>query len=460
MDGIKIKTLSVKKLFNQFSYNFDFKTENNISIVIGPNGTGKTTIMEFMSFVFAPTGNTLRRLFFVPFDSIEFVIESHEYDTIVVTYIKTPCADTHSVFPCNLIIKFNINGKCSEIDLSKLANERQPQLLDRSRDSGWYSEHAMGTARARVPRRTLNAISPEHISYEMFADLAEKEINTATETVFPDRDSFQFIKANRFEPMGVEREWVVNGEVRGKELTAEPLKQLIRDVSRYYRMCCDEYDARVSSALQFMPSMYLSGDVQVLPYDEFIEKFSAYKERLEKYIDIGFVREQSSTQERYAHVKFKDLEITSKLYESKKDFLNVYLRMFDKTLDALDEPYKKIKLFVDIFNKRNEITKKSLVCSPNGVEVQTPNGILQLDCLSSGEKNDLIMFYELIFGAGEIVFIDEPEISLHIEWQAEFVNTLKDICDQNNVQVIIATHSPYIVGGHTEFLADKVVDNA
>ena len=61
MNNEIITSINVNKLFNQFSYNIAFQN-NNISILIGPNGTGKTTIMDFLSFVFVPTPKVLKKL--------------------------------------------------------------------------------------------------------------------------------------------------------------------------------------------------------------------------------------------------------------------------------------------------------------------------------------------------------------------------------------------------------------
>jgi predicted ATP-binding protein involved in virulence len=41
--------------------------------------------------------------------------------------------------------------------------------------------------------------------------------------------------------------------------------------------------------------------------------------------------------------------------------------------------------------------------------------------------------------------IDEPEISLHPSWQNRIVKIYKNFVNQNNNQIIIATHSPHIV---------------
>lgn len=126
-------------------------------------------------------------------------------------------------------------------------------------------------------------------------------------------------------------------------------------------------------------------------------------------------------------------------------------------MPPLQKNYGKVKLFADIFHKRNEITQKRIRFTPNGIEIYSGGKRIDADCLSSGEKNDFVMFYSLIFNTspGGVVLIDEPEISLHIEWQEEYLDRLLEICEMNRLQAIVATHSPNIVNGHFNLFVDK-----
>lgn len=46
-----------------------------------------------------------------------------------------------------------------------------------------------------------------------------------------------------------------------------------------------------------------------------------------------------------------------------------------------------------------------------------------------------------------LILIDEPEISLHIAWQQQFLEDMQAISDVTEVNIIIATHSPDIING-------------
>ena len=77
---------------------------------------------------------------------------------------------------------------------------------------------------------------------------------------------------------------------------------------------------------------------------------------------------------------------------------------------------------------------------------------LSLSQLSSGEKQEIILFYKLIFETPEntLLLIDEPEISLHIAWQKKFMDDLYKIIKFKNLNVIVATHSPQIINHRWE----------
>jgi energy-coupling factor transporter ATP-binding protein EcfA2 len=77
-----------------------------------------------------------------------------------------------------------------------------------------------------------------------------------------------------------------------------------------------------------------------------------------------------------------------------------------------------------------------------------------LDSLSSGQLNVLLMFFDFLkpqvtnvssSPTNKLFLIDEPEISLHIEWQQSLVKQICLAMEATKAQTIIATHSPFIV---------------
>jgi len=66
------------------------------------------------------------------------------------------------------------------------------------------------------------------------------------------------------------------------------------------------------------------------------------------------------------------------------------------------------------------------------------------------------LLFELLFNAKEnsLVLIDEPEISLHVVWQKEFLNDIQEIIKLQKIDIIIATHSPQIINNRWDLTVD------
>ena len=133
--------------------------------------------------------------------------------------------------------------------------------------------------------------------------------------------------------------------------------------------------------------------------------------------------------------------------ESQRDVLAVYVQDAKEKLEVFDELYDKVSTFRRIANSR--FRHKRVAVSEKGVTVATADGAtLDLEKLSSGEQHQLVMLYELLFqtARNSLILIDEPELSFHVAWQAQFVNDLEETANLSEFRAIIATHSPEIIG--------------
>jgi ABC-type lipoprotein export system ATPase subunit len=67
---------------------------------------------------------------------------------------------------------------------------------------------------------------------------------------------------------------------------------------------------------------------------------------------------------------------------------------------------------------------------------------IALGALSSGQKQLLMIFLTTLMASYKPILIDEPEISMHVEWQSELIDNMRQLTP--SAQLIIATHSPEI----------------
>jgi predicted ATPase len=86
--------------------------------------------------------------------------------------------------------------------------------------------------------------------------------------------------------------------------------------------------------------------------------------------------------------------------------------------------------------------------------VSINNKTLSSKLLSSGEKQLLILLSETLLQRERpaVLIADEPELSLHVLWQERLIGSLRAL--NPAAQIVVATHSPDIVGN----LGEKAVD--
>lgn len=137
--------------------------------------------------------------------------------------------------------------------------------------------------------------------------------------------------------------------------------------------------------------------------------------------------------------------------ETLRDVLEIHIDDSNEKLSVYYDLSQKLNTLIDIINKRFNYKIFSINKTEGFVFKSTKtNNKIPLTNLSSGEQHELVLFYELLFNTPEnsLILIDEPEISLHIKWQNEFINDLKEIGKLINMKAIIATHSPDIINNN------------
>jgi len=155
-------------------------------------------------------------------------------------------------------------------------------------------------------------------------------------------------------------------------------------------------------------------------------------------------------------------------------FLNYFLNKLGTVIEATRDVERSVEDFISSCNKylSSEEASTSLSRSPivniDGkalrlnrqdltVHVETvPGGRrISLDALSSGEKQMISLFAKMFLYEGDkIVLIDEPELSLSIDWQREI---LVDVLNAPQCrQVVAITHSPFVFENELEPFAQSL----
>lgn len=119
--------------------------------------------------------------------------------------------------------------------------------------------------------------------------------------------------------------------------------------------------------------------------------------------------------------------------------------------------YAQNDLFIEIVNHAFANTQKVVNTDQSKLQFKLEGEVLDNNKkLSSGEKQFLIIMLTVLLQRKEesILIMDEPEISMHIDWQRELLNNLKKL--NPNCQIILATHSPGVVMDGWEQLVTNI----
>lgn len=133
--------------------------------------------------------------------------------------------------------------------------------------------------------------------------------------------------------------------------------------------------------------------------------------------------------------------------------LDVYRRSLKERANAQEAAFSQIKSYLDSVN--DFLTQKQLVIA-TFQNVGTPSvGIMfegssipsGLHALSSGERQIITLVYAATrMSSQQVVLVDEPEISLHIDWQRILIEKMAE--QLGDRQIIVCTHAPSIGANH------------
>lgn len=116
----------------------------------------------------------------------------------------------------------------------------------------------------------------------------------------------------------------------------------------------------------------------------------------------------------------------------------------DAAMKAQDISARKTR-FQDLIDDLFKDTGKRIIRTENEIRFTQIGETLVPYQLSSGEKQMLAILLTVLVEDNEpyVLFMDEPEVSLHIDWQQRLIDLIMEL--NPNVQIILTTHSPAVI---------------
>jgi predicted ATP-binding protein involved in virulence len=421
----------------------DVRFNPDLSIITGSNGTGKTTAILLLQALLCPN---FKDLISVPFESIELSLMIKERETIISASNKNK----------QLVIKINSVQLPLEINREKF--EELEYLNLRTKEISDPNEMALKFV---GPHPVVDFIkqlpSPIFIGLERRSEVFQNEREDFVERRM-------YMNKSRHELNDYKRQF--KGTLGVSLLETEFLVQAIY---KRLRVIEDRYTADLQNEILLSSFEYITFDSKANFKNSYLEKrglLSRRKEIEDALAKVGFSSRQNFTDK--LNVFFTKLESLIDSTDHKTNGISIewltnqsQIDKLTKLLEIIDDYNSKVKIgfkpinkFLNIINSFFVDSGKSIYVDEVGhLFIKRPNGRdVPIDALSSGERQIVILFANVMFNKNSsefrdnILFIDEPELSLHIKWQEQFIDKLMTASD--NTQFILATHSPDIVGDH------------
>lgn len=441
-----IKRLEIKHLYGIYNYNVKFN--DDLTFIYGENGCGKTTILDIVSSII--TGR-LYNLFI------------YKFDEIILSYREAKNRN---------LKKIKIKAQDGEYELSLNATKNSPKETETIKDIRRLGEmYLREDDDYSFERRFMNMYKFPRILKETF-NYIYLPLSRNSQDGIDIIDSVYFKRRLRYSEKDVVNKNYLNDSLRYVE---EIIRSSCMKITSSENFINSKFRSNIfTSSLKVRNEYNLQ---RLLNSDNDNNTLSNIDQSQKEYIKtLRSIGEWNDDTSKRVETFFNKYRAAFKRVQQEGDngrpgFITVDFLLMNMEFNRIKEIASQaqeierekkeirapITAFLDTVNSFFKMSedKKHISISDEGkivVEIDSSHRKLSLYNLSSGEKQIVIIFACLIFGlpVGQsgIYIIDEPEASLHLAWQRNFVESIQKV--NSDIQLIFATHAPEIIGRYSD----------
>lgn len=443
----RVVKIGVKGLFGRFNHEIRLDSKERVTIIHGPNGYGKTTLLKMIA---ALARGRVGLFEHTPFSEFRVTFDDGSA-WVVGRTIDREKPGVSSTAPALRFAMVDAEGRTSQVPHRRPAWPKG--LLDRMdqhvpgpfvrQGDGWDDGEGQHYTPDQIVERF--PILERHIPPK-FRHWSLHE--------FPETLQVFFVETNRLSAQASrEDETAFSEEPHYYRSIAGPM--LSRFAGEGSGLRVQQYSADVVSRISALLARYARHSQERdrtfperlvdfarkrskrLPARKILEQLDELEVKRQRLIVLGILDRESGLR------GLSETDVTRS-----RDALTIYVRDIESKLKVFDDLADRMGRLIDTINGRFKY-KRLTIDRERGFRVITDSGqTIALEDLSSGEQHQLVVLYELLFCAprGCLLLIDEPEISLHVAWQCSFLSDLISVLDVIGGYAIVATHSPTIIG--------------
>lgn len=435
MSNTYIKRVELKGIHKR--YDLDISFNESLNVLHGQNGTGKSTLIHIIANI---ANCDFIRFAFLEFNSIKVSysndahIEVSQLDAEEDKLIRIK-AQTGEIFEFYRREAFE---EIRDLDDERFSREYTPDL---TKKINFYvkTNNIRHIESSYFPafRTMLEAWSSQrdvrHINPKMVGSVSIKQATSFSRQLFG-----QFLPTINY-PSPIEIERSLRDEIRECQIS----------IARYESSVFSDSFVKVFSALIDGNSVdtnteQLLTEIATLTTDSTNTKLGDFEDNSNTYRDLQRLVTKNSRTNELASSAAGALSVYRDALKERQNFQQEAFKEVDKYFEVVNSFLDKKELTYAL-DKRRRIPK---------VGLKFPDDTWSsIKVMSSGERQLLTMLYAVNKMSGNsAVLIDEPELSLHIDWQEELLGQMME--QLGNRQIIVCTHSPAIASDFDEYMKE------
>ena len=432
LNFLRLQRIVVDGLFDTYRHDIDLNLQDRVTLLHGPNGVGKTVVLGMINALLKE-----RLDYFSEIPFARFLLQFHDGSALELS--PTDAA----------------NGKSDRyvLTLTKNGNEHTAPIGLPTRIGAITAKYEYLRPHPDIAGTLIDIRDGEVLS-------AEDVLSRHSESHFEYRDDedlswlsgflenahVHLIEAQRLVRMEPDswarREYLVRGR---RPSMISTVVEYSRHFSKRLADTMAQYGRQSQTLDQSFPMRLMSAGDKLEP-QELERRLSELDKKTAEYKKIGILDKTPTHPSPVSN--FGNIDHTQ------ARVMTLYVRDTEEKLQVLDDLATRTRLLLDNVNQKFRYKKIQLDREQGFVAASDSGQPLPLRSLSSGEQQELVLHYDLLFRvpSNTIVLIDEPELSLHVAWQKKFLPDLLEMVKLSNFDALVATHSPFVVGDRTDLM--------